>query len=202
MLMPIPGFEGKYSVDENGNVYSSKSKKFLKPKITKGYAQVALYGDKKVYIGVHKLVAMTFIPNPDNLPQVNHKDENKLNNNINNLEWCDANYNINYGTRTERATKTNIANEHFKKLADEAKESGFYEKRTNRLRENGMYEKMAKDNRERCRIPVMCVETGEVFEAMNDAAKKFNTSVGTISNCCSKKNRSCKGYHFVKLNKE
>lgn len=204
MLEQIPGFDGKYKIDEDGNVYSIKNKKFLKQKISKGYAQVALYDDtgRKYYIGVHRLVAMTFIPNPENLPQVNHKDENKLNNNVGNLEWCGVKYNINYGTRTERATQSNINNEHFKILAEQLKESGFFENRTNKLRENGTYTRMSTENRERCRIPIMCVETGEVFDAMNDAAKKLNVSVGTISNCCKNPKRTCKGYHFVKLNKE
>ena len=54
---------------------------------------------------IHRLVAEAFIPNPNNYPQVNHKDEDKTNNCVNNLEWCDAKYNINYGTRIERISK-------------------------------------------------------------------------------------------------
>lgn len=54
----------------------------------------------------HRLIALGFIPNPDNLPQVNHKDENKLNNNVDNLEWCTNIYNANYGTRTQRQIAT------------------------------------------------------------------------------------------------
>ena len=54
---------------------------------------------------IHRLVALTFIDNPDNLPCVNHKDENKENNVVSNLEWCSRSYNINYGTRNERASK-------------------------------------------------------------------------------------------------
>lgn len=55
---------------------------------------------------VHRLVAETFIPNPNNYSIINHKDENKINNNVNNLEWCSAKYNINYGTRTKRQCET------------------------------------------------------------------------------------------------
>ena len=69
-----------------------------------GYFSIKLlneYGDRKTY-HVHRFVAETFIPNPDNLPCVNHKDENKLNNRIDNLEWCTHKYNTNYGTCVER----------------------------------------------------------------------------------------------------
>lgn len=68
-----------------------------------GYAVINLSKDNKQKGHmVHRLVANAFIPNPDNLPFVNHKDENKLNNNFNNLEWCTAEYNINYGTCISR----------------------------------------------------------------------------------------------------
>lgn len=62
-------------------------------------------GEQRRY-SVHRLVAETFIENPNNLPEVNHKDENKLNNSVENLEWCDRVYNINYGTAHERACLT------------------------------------------------------------------------------------------------
>lgn len=73
-----------------------------------GYIQLSLKTDEgtsqKFYL--HRLVATAFIPNFQNLPCVNHKDENKLNNSVENLEWCSYQYNINYGTRTERAQQT------------------------------------------------------------------------------------------------
>lgn len=55
---------------------------------------------------IHRLVAQAFIPNPDNLPCVNHKDENPNNNNVDNLEWCTQKYNCNYGTRVDRIMET------------------------------------------------------------------------------------------------
>lgn len=55
---------------------------------------------------IHRLVAETYIPNPEGLPQVNHKDENKVNNCLQNLEWCDAKYNINYGTRNDKVASS------------------------------------------------------------------------------------------------
>lgn len=105
----IPGYEGKYQVSNTGEI---RSLKFGKIKILKQYTDKCGYnflilsenGKRKNYF-VHRSVAMTFIPNPNNLPQVNHKDENKANNCVDNLEWCSRKYNMNYGTRNERASK-------------------------------------------------------------------------------------------------
>ncbi len=84
----IKGYEGEYKVSNCGNVYSCKRNIILKPSTTKnGYLRVSLCqnGIKK-YFSIHRLVAEAFIPNPNNLPQVNHIDENKKNNNASNLE--------------------------------------------------------------------------------------------------------------------
>ena len=71
-----------------------------------GYVYIMLQKNKKKKMfRVHRLVAHMFIPNPENLPEVNHKDENKENNNVNNLEWCTHEYNNNYGTKNERHSK-------------------------------------------------------------------------------------------------
>ena len=96
-----------YAVTSCGKVYSHKSKKFLKPrKHSCGYLQVSLSknGKVKTYL-VHRLVAEAYLPNPEWLPQVNHKDENKENNALPNLEWCDISYNVNYGSRNEKVGK-------------------------------------------------------------------------------------------------
>ena len=106
-MKDVVGYEGLYAVTSEGEVYSYKSKKFLEPKCEKkGYLIVGLYknGNRK-YFRVHRLVAEAYIPNPEKLPQVNHKDENKANNCLQNLEWCDCKYNNNYGTRIEKIKK-------------------------------------------------------------------------------------------------
>lgn len=119
----IEGYEGLYQVSNLGRIksldrlvsYSNGGIRFyksqiLKPKLEKdGYLRIGLRKEKKkVFFLIHRLVANAFIPNLDNLPQVNHKDENKQNNTVDNLEWCTAKYNINYGTRTERNTTSRI----------------------------------------------------------------------------------------------
>lgn len=95
----IEGYED-YQISNLGNVKSLRfgKEKILKPvKDGKKYLQVVLYkqGKNKV-CKVHRLVAQAFIPNSQNLPQINHKDEDKTNNQVNNLEWCDCQYNIDY----------------------------------------------------------------------------------------------------------
>ena len=116
-IKPIPGYEN-YLITSFGRVWSTISSKWLKGDTqggsTKKYLRVSLYKDKKAYhFLVHRLVAENFIPNTNNLPVVNHKDENSLNNKVDNLEWCTQKYNINYGTHNERVSKT--MKEKFKK---------------------------------------------------------------------------------------
>ena len=93
---------------KSGSVRFCKGR-ILKPCTTKdGYLLVNLCKNGKIKsFLVHRLVAEVFIDNPDNLPQVNHKDENKLNNNAENLEWCSSSYNINFGTRNEKVAEKN-----------------------------------------------------------------------------------------------
>ena len=97
-----------YSIFKDGTVINNVSGKPLKQFDNGlGYMRVGLYKNKRrFYFFVHRLVAIHFINNPQQLPYVNHKDENKSNNSVDNLEWCTASYNVNYGTRTIRMAQT------------------------------------------------------------------------------------------------
>lgn len=102
---PIPGYEGKYHLDpENMTVVNTRNGRPRKVQYSQGgYARVQLYKDGVGrYKDLHRMFAEAYIPNPDNLPEVNHKDENPRNFNLDNLEWCDHRYNMNYGTVNER----------------------------------------------------------------------------------------------------
>ena len=106
-MKDIKGYEGLYAVTSCGKVWSYRRKKFLTPANLNGYLRVCLYKDRQEkWCMIHRLVADAYIPNPENLPQINHKDENKANNCLQNLEWCDSKYNINYGTRNEKASNS------------------------------------------------------------------------------------------------
>lgn len=116
----IPNYESLYQISNYGRIKSLSKKiknkngyRITKDKILKniladdGYLKTILYKNKKAKMFlVHRLVAQVFIPNINNLPQINHKDENKSNNYIDNLEWCTQKYNNNYGTHNKRMQKT------------------------------------------------------------------------------------------------
>ena len=122
---PVKGYEGYYEVSDLARVRSldrwvaSNNKNlpdmvFLPGKIKSQYLHKSGYfyvrlqkeGDRRT-LKVHRLVAEAFVPNPDNLPQVNHKDENKQNNLPSNLEWCTQQYNMTYGGRLDRLSDVN-----------------------------------------------------------------------------------------------
>ena len=115
----IKGYEGCYQISNLGRVKSLarvqhkwnkdfiSKERMLRGNInTNGYPYVVLRknGEYGVF-RIHRLVAEAFIPNPNNFPQVNHKDEDKTNNRVDNLEWCDGKYNCCYGTRGDRIRK-------------------------------------------------------------------------------------------------
>lgn len=114
----IKGYEGLYEISNKGRVRSmarwqtcGKAKYWvkaiiMKQEITRHYYKVDLCKNGKHHTyRVNRLVAQAFIPNPNHYPEVNHKDENKLNNCADNLEWCTHSYNSEYGHHRERVTK-------------------------------------------------------------------------------------------------
>lgn len=115
--LPVVGYEGYYEVSDKGNVRSvprfdgchvhKKYHTLAQRDNGHGYKIVNLWKDNKgKFFYVHRLVAEVFIPNPSNLPQVNHIDENKANNCVENLEWCNNSYNNRYGTKGKRQSES------------------------------------------------------------------------------------------------
>lgn len=156
----IKDFPG-YFIDREGNVYN-KNKTIKKCSIDRGgYCVTWLRKDgKSKPVLVHRLVALQYLPQTDEY--VNHKDGNKLNNKVDNLEWCSAKFNA----------------QHRDKLHPH------------------MY-----DHLNKTKIPVRCVETGEVFSSYCDVVKRFGGSVTNIKPAILKGWRHM-GYHFEFVNKE
>lgn len=146
MLLPkqiwkdIEGYKGLYQVSNTGRVRSLNYLHTGKTKVMKqgtnkgGYKVIGLHrnGKRKVH-SVHRLVALAFIPNPNNYPFINHKDENKTNNAVWNLEWCTPKYNSNYGNCRKKISEANkgkskhFTEEHKKKISEAMKGKKFTE---------------------------------------------------------------------------
>lgn len=145
-MKDIKGFEGLYAVTSCGRVWSYKKQKFLSLNKNRnnGYYYVHLYKDGKCIKSkqVHRLLAETYLPNPDNLTQVNHKDENKEHNYLNNLEWCTPQYNVDYSlSKKVRCVETGIV---YKSVSEAArqlnlKRSNIYKVIMNKRKHTGGY---------------------------------------------------------------
>lgn len=152
---PIVGYEGLYEVSSygrvrsldryvkysNGPIHLHKGMILNPEKDKDGYLQVILYNNGKIHqIKIHRLVAQAFIPNPQDLPQVNHKDEVKTNNSVDNLEWCNAKYNANYGSRNIRRRETLIKNGYFNEenvgLSKEEYMKKYYQDNKDKIKDN------------------------------------------------------------------
>lgn len=186
----IVGYENIYQISNKGRVKSLgrwvykeyrgkrwKEEKILKPSVNKrGYLYVGLCKNRKVkYFHVHRLVAEAFIKNHNNLPQVNHKDENKQNNCVQNLEFCDAKYNINYGTRNER-------------IAEKLKGMKHTEETKNKISEANSK-------------PVLQIDkiTNEViaeFPSIIEVQRQLGINQSTISKCCLGKQNTAGNYKW------
>lgn len=172
---PVVGYEGLYDVSNIGQVRSLNYNKTGKTKILKpakhrqGYLFVTLCrnGKQKRFL-VHRLVAQAFIPNPDNLPQVNHKNEIKDDNRVENLEYCTAKYNNEYSGVIEKARKAAHSKQSWKIVIEKRKK------------------------------PVLQYsKTGELineYESAQDAGKQTGIYQGNICSCCLNKRKSAGGY--------
>lgn len=184
IFVDIKGYEGLYQISNFGNVKSLGNEKKRKEKIIKqgqskkGYLFVNLYknGKGKIY-QVHRLVAIAFIENPNNFLQVNHKDEDKTNNVVENLEWCDAKYNNNYGSRITKSVantdwKIKVANTDYKAIA---------EKLTNGVLSKQVYQYS------------LDLNLIKIWQSTKEC-KRNGFNQGNISECCNGKRKSHKGY--------
>ena len=191
----IEGYEKLYQISNLGRVkslsrekrcgsvyYITKEKVLRTTTNKKGYLKISLHKDKviKTYY-IHRLVAETFIPNLDNLPQVNHKDENKSNNCVNNLEWCTNEYNHRYGTINKRISNSNkgkvIKNETRVKISNK-----------NKGKKMGGKNPMARS--------ILCITTNEKFNSIADASRKYNIDSSAIVKSCRNKCKSA-GKHLM-----
>ena len=181
MFARIAGFEN-YSVDESGCVINNKTGRELRQTVhtSRGvsYKVVFLYNadGRKAYF-VHRLVALAFLPNPEQLPQVNHKDENSMNNHISNLEWCDGKYNMNYGTRIARqSTRMKGAGNPFfgKKHSD-----------VSRIKMSKAH--IGKPSNQRKKV---IVDGADVFDSLTECAAHLGISLTQVFNIIHHKRKS------------
>lgn len=184
----IKGYEGLYQVSNMGQVKSlgngksNKSKlKVMKQQLNhKGYPMINLCKNGVTKgVSVHRLVAINFIPNPNNLPQVNHIDEIKTNNCVENLEWCTNEYNHNYGTRIERVRQKQIGNPNMKTSLG----------------------KFGKEHPTSKPILQLTLD-GEIIKlwfSASDAIRENGYGKSHISSCCTGKKKTAYGYKWEHL---
>ena len=174
----------RYKISNFGRVKNNKNRILKIGTHRDGYKQICLRKNKKQYTRkIHRLVAIAFIPNPDNKPVVNHIDEDKTNNRVDNLEWMTIKENNVYGNRLSKI-----------------KESKWWEKidygHPTKNRING-YKKIAESNKKK--IKAICLENNKEtdFDSLKEASKSLNISSGAISSVLTKKCKKVKNYVFI-----
>lgn len=195
-----------YSVNHLGEVFNNKTGRKLKHTVKKGYCSVYLYNEngRKCFL-IHRLVATAFIPNPNNLPEVNHKDENPSNNNVENLEWCSPTYNCNYGTHCEKIRQRMLSDNHFKSKShtSESKAKMSLAKKGKPLSEEHKL-KIGESNKGKGGPgkPVYCVELNKSFDSAIEAERQTGVPNSNIIAVCKGKRKTANKYHWKYIKKE
>ena len=195
----ITGYGNKYYINKNGIVINKKTGRELKAYITKnGYKMITLcYNNKSKKIFLHRLLATLFLPNPFNKPFINHIDGNKLNNDINNLEWCTSHENNLHAWKNglcENVRKKLIENgrkRDLTKLHEASKKACTGLKRSIETRK-----KISESHKGLGAKSIKCIETGEIFSSIQEASNKYNVCHEAIRQAVHNKTKSC-GLHFI-----
>ena len=199
MIIEVENYPN-YSVNDLGEVFNNKTGRKLKQTIKKGYCNVYLYNeDGRKFFLVHRLVAQAFIPNPNNYPEINHKDENPLNNCAENLEWCTSKYNNNYGTHKEKIRQRLSENNPWKgrQHTDEAKEKMSRAKSGKRLSEE--HKKKISEATKGIGRPgasVYCLELNQSFDSAMEAERQTGIPNSNIIGVCQGKRKTAGKYHW------
>ena len=179
---PVVGWENLYEVSNLGNIRTLHYKKpyLMHPTVDqKGYMRISFVApNTKKYkrYGVHRVVAEAFIPNPEKLPQINHKDEDKTNNHIDNLEWCTGKYNCNYGKHNDKIRASRVgmklSNSHIANLRKVRTEIAG--KAVIQLSQNG--------------------DVINRFNSISEASRCTGVSISSISHTCNGRSKMGCGY--------
>lgn len=222
----IPEYEMLYSIDRNGNVFSHISGKILKSHPNhRGYLMVDLYKDGKVKkCVIHRLVAITYVPNPNNFPEIDHIDTNRQNNNVENLRWCTRKENCNnplslkhngdskkgekhylYGKSLSKEVKAKMSASHVghtvseetrRKISNANSGHIMSEEQKQLISESNKGKRMGKEN-QRAKEVRQYDKYGKflkLWECISDASRELGISVSSICNCMKGLSKTSGGF--------